>query len=284
MANTKHEPLLSSTKGNNCRFSYSLLSMILIVPLLFTACKSKHRPVTPQERRAADSLARTVHATDSFATLQQQLAAKGDKLGSIVALRHWGKALREESRFDEALRVHNEGLRQAEMLGDTIEWVMALNYIGTNYRRLGILDVAQEYHYRALRLSEACADTAYEARKNYVKSLNGLGNIYMTLGNYERADSVLRLALAGEQALGSAVGQAIDCANIAAVFKARGHIDSAWVYYRRSMEFNREDNNKLGISLCHTYFGSLYEAEKQYDRAYAEYHQAYELMKNSKDE
>lgn len=284
MTDTSHHSFSYSTHAGSRQTACRLFCWACALPLLLTSCHSKHRSITPAERRAADSIVARVHTTDSLAMLQQALEADGQQLASIVALRQWGKALREESRFDEALRVHNKGLQQAEALGDTLEWVMALNHIGTNYRRLGILDVAQEYHYRALKLSEACADTSFEARKNYVKSLNGLGNIYMSIGNYQRADSVLRLALAGEQTLGSNLGQAIDCANIASVCKARGQRDSAWVYYRRSMAFNRADNNVLGVSLCHTYFGSLYEEARQYEQAYAEYRQAYELMKHSKDE
>lgn len=66
---------------------------------------------------------------------------------------------------------------------------------------MGVLDVAQEYHHKARTLSEACSDTTYLAKKNRVISLNGLGNIYMTFGNYEQAEQAFRLALAGEQAL-----------------------------------------------------------------------------------
>ena len=56
-------------------------------------------------------------------------------LGSIVAYRAMGKELRNDSRFDEALKVHSEGLKLAETLGDTLEIVQALNNIGTVYRR-----------------------------------------------------------------------------------------------------------------------------------------------------
>ena len=106
----------------------------------------------------------------------------------------------------------------------------------------------------------------------------------MTLGNYQRADSALRMALAGEIALGSAVGQAINYANLGAIFEHRGMLDSAWRYYRLSMQFNEQDQNTLGISLCHTYFGSLYEKAEDYEHAIAEYQQAYELMSSSKDD
>ena len=123
---------------------------------------------------------------------------------SLARLRQEGKAMRNESRFDEALKLHTRGLDLAKEVGDTLEWVKALNNIGTDYRRMSMLDVAQEYHYSAWKLSEDCTDTSFTARKNRVVSLNGLGNIYMTLGNYERADSVLRMALKGERELGTA--------------------------------------------------------------------------------
>ena len=240
--------------------------------------------VSPDKRGRIDSIVRSTRGIDSLALLQRRFQDDGDMLGSIVALREWGKLLRNESRFDEALRVHSEGLRQAEAVGDTLEWVQALNNIGTDYRRMGVLDVAQEYHHNAWMLSEVYSDTTSAARKNRLVSLNGLGNIYLTLGNYERADSVLRMALAGEQELNSALGMAINYANLGSIFEQQGQTDSAWVCYRRSMELNREAGSDLGISLCHTYFGSLYEKARQYDKATEEYEAAYRIMQASKDE
>ena len=260
------------------------IGMLALVLLVVVACKKKPVVITPTDRRVADSLVSSMSDIDSLALLQKRLEREGNKAGSIIALRAWGKELRNESRFEEALNVHSEGLRQAKEIGDTLEWVQALNNIGTDYRRMGVLDVAQGYHYRAWLISKEYADTSYAAMKNRVVSLNGLGNIYMTLGNFERADSVLRLALRGEQQLRSALGQAINYANLGSIFEHRGQTDSAWVYYRLSMKYNQEAGSILGISLCHTYFGSLYEKEGQYGKAIKEYQDAYRLMQASKDE
>lgn len=253
--------------------------------LLVVACGSDTSDYLSQERReAAERIVRTVRGIDSLALLQNRLENDGDKLGSIVALREWGNLLRDESRFEDALRVHSEGLRQVEAFGDTIEWVKALNQIGTDYRRMGVLDVAQEYHYLALTLSMESTDTSMTAQKNRVVSLNGLGNIYLTLDNYERAESVLRMALRGEQDLKSALGMAINYANLGSIFEHRGQIDSAWTYYRRAMDLNREAGSDLGISLCHTHFGSLYEKALEFDKAIVEYETAYGIMQTSKDD
>lgn len=56
------------------------------------------------------------------------------------------------------------------------------------------------------------------------------------------------------------------------------------MYYLKSMALNTEAGSTLGISLCHTYFGSLYEKTRQYGKATEEYETAYRLMQESKDE
>ena len=261
-----------------------LSSLVVVIYLLASCSQSASETFTAAERVAADSVVRSIGNRDSLATLQKQWEREGNTLESIVALRVMGDALRNESAFDEALTVHSEGLRQAEAIQDTLEWVQALNNVGTDYRRMGILDIAQEYHYQAWSLCKVTTDTSFVAIKNYAKSLNGLGNIYLTLGNYERADSALRKALVVEQRLGSTVGMAINYANLGSIFEHRGEIDSAWVYYRYSMEANQKAGSTLGIALCHSYFGSLYEQAQQYDRAAEEYEAGYQLMQDSKDE
>ena len=77
---------------------------------------------------------------------------------------------------------------------------------------------------------------------------------------------------------------AINYANLGSIFEYRGQTDSAWICYRRSMALNQEAGSDLGISLCHTYFGSLYEKARQYDKATEEYEAAYKIMQASKDE
>ena len=179
-------------------------------------------------------------------------AKNHDFIDSLVSLRNKGKTLRNEGNFDEALLLHNKGLTLAKQVNDTGEWVQALNNIGTDYRRMGLLDIAQEYHYEASRMCEESSDTSRTMRKNKVVSLNGLGNIYLTVKDYNRADSAFRKALKGERELGSATGQAINYANIGSIYSARGNDKEARRYYEMSMMMNERDSNTLGMSLCHT--------------------------------
>lgn len=255
----------------------------LIICVLLVSCGQKPAKISIAERKALDSIISSSRNIDTLTVLQKRMENEGNVLGSIMAYRLLGKEMRDDSRFDDALRLHSEGLKQAEEIDDTLEIVQALNNIGTDYRRMGVFDLAQNYHYRAWAISKNWNDTSYDAKKNRVVSLNGLGNIYLTLGNYARADSALRMALEGEKELHSDLGQAINYANLGSIFRHRGMADSAWAYFRKSMELNQRIDNKLGISLCHTYFGSMYERANQYDKAIAEYEKAYELMEASDD-
>ncbi len=202
---------------------------------------------------------------------------------SLATLRQQGKKERDASRYDEALRLHIRGLDMARAVGDSSEWIQALNNIATDYRRMGMLDVAQSYHYQALSLCDASSDTTYQMRKNRVKALNGLGNIYLSIYSYDDADSVFRQALEGEHQLGSATGQAINYANLGSIYSARGDDEKALDYYRQSMFYNKKDSNLLGMALCHLYFGNIYERRQQYDLALREYEQSDRMMTDLKD-
>lgn len=260
------------------------LCVVLSVLFVCSCGVGNNRSYSDAERHATDSIVKSERNITGLDSLYIAMKNHDNVLGQIVVLREKGKLMRNESQFSAALHAHGEGLRLAEKANDTIEWVQALNNIGTDYRRLGLLDMAQRYHYAAWMMAEECCDTTFMAKKNRVVSLNGLANIYLTTNNLSRADSVLRLALAGEAELGSLTGQAINYANLGSIFEHRGNTDSAWTYYRKSMELNQKDNNMLGIALCHNYFGDLYKQSHRYDSALQEYEKSYSIMKNSKDE
>ena len=143
----------------------------------------------------------------------------------IMELRHKGEAARKSSRFDEAIRLHREELELATSIGDTISIVRTLNNIGTNYRRLGMLEEATRYHQDALVMTMNCTDqNDEEIKKTKLMSLNGLGNVYLTLGDLKQAEVIFRQALEGEKVIGSKIGQAINLANIGAVKEKQGQM------------------------------------------------------------
>ena len=260
--------------------------LILMAAVLLYSCTQQPytREYSELERKIVDSTVRTAKGTDSLAALRQRYMDSSNSYGLVVTSRELGRRYRNANQFEEAIAVHKEGLMYSEEIRDTQQIIQALNNIGTDYRRVGIWDEAASYHYEALRYCNEYSDSlSYGSRKNTVVSLNGLGNVHLSLENLGPAEEAFRRALKGEASLESHVGQAINYANLGAIFEARGQIDSAWVYYRLSLEMNELAGSDVGRSLCYGYFGNLYEKEGQFDSALSEYQKAYDLMKDNKD-
>ena len=261
-----------------------LLICLGVLSLFACTSPSVQSDLPDETRKMIDSTVRVTPGIDSLSILLDHFEAEGNKYGMMCASKALGKRYRDAAKFNEATIYHRQALELAEQLCDTIEIIQICNQIGTNFRRIGIMDEASTFHYKALALCEQYHDkSSYVALKNRVVSLNGIGNVQLSMGNYSAAITAFRQALSGEQQLNSELGQAINYANIGAIFEKQGMIDSAWIYYRRSMLHNQAARSNLGISLCHTYFGNLLEKDKQWDNAIQEYQSAYDLMEKSQD-
>lgn len=237
-----------------------------------------------QLRKQADSIVYSDRSVEALQLVLEGFESDGNRYGVVAACRELGRIFRNASMFSEAVDVHKRGLVVAEEICDTIQIIQALNNIGTDYRRLSILDEASDYHYQALAYSDAYSDKQSSvAVKNRVISLNGIGNVQLSLGNPEEAEEAFREALKGESSLGSYLGQAINYANIGAILEEREEVDSARYYYGESLRCNELAKSDLGIALCHTHFGRLYEEEGNLSKAVAEYKLAYDAMKGKKD-
>lgn len=260
-------------------------SILILVAVLAGMCGC-NGDSTEHDAARMDHISSLAMKLDTAAVerMADSLATAGDTRAELQLRQQLGKRYRDDSRFDNSIDQHNRALELATELCDTVEIVRALNNLGTNFRRLGILDEATEFHYQALAYCNLYSDKTGEvAQKNRVISLNGIGNIYMTVGNTHMADSVLREALKGEQELGSDLGQAINWANLGAIMKDRGMIDSAWHYYLRSMEFNSKAGSDVGLSLCRKHMGELCELAGNYDSALTEYRRAYSILDTCND-
>ena len=264
------------------------LHTLLLSAVLAMLAGSCGRPATDIEQAKtameADSVYAAITDIERLEALRDSLLLKNDLLRLTLVYKQLGRCYRNNSQFDNALNAHREGLKCSYERKDTVEIVRAYNHIGTDYRRLGMTEDAAENHYKALELCDKYSDKkSYAARKNRVTSLNGLGNMFLSLKDLYLADSLFRLALQEETLLGSHMGQAINYSNLGSIFEAQNQLDSARTYYQYSMAHNREINSNLGISLCHINFGRLYEKQRHWMLAQKEYQQAYDIMKDESD-
>ena len=260
------------------------LFVVLTCILFMDACnKDTTNKLNPAEREA-QGLADSLRDRDELLRWMQSYERQGEKRASLIMRQVYGKSLRDASDFEGAITQHDSCLTLARELKDTVQIIKALNNQGTNMRRLGDNQSAADLHYAALELCDEFSDkTSDFCRKNRVRSLNGLGNVLQSLGNYEAAEEYLKQALEGEKTLGSETGQAINLANLGSIKKHYGDFDSAHIYYIRSMEMNRKAHNDVGIALCYHYLGEMEEQLGNTEKAIANFQQSYNIAKPTGD-
>ena len=258
----------------------------LLTSVLCLSCAVNNENIGDSElsQKQIDSIVYADRSIDSLVVVLDRFEKSGNRRGAVAACRELGRSYRNASMFSESVDIHKKGLAYAREVCDTIQIIQALNNLGTDYRRMSVLDEASDYHYQALAVSDAYSDqTSPGALKNRVVSLNGIGNVQLSLGNSVEAERVFREALKGETKLESYLGQAINYANIGAILEENGQIDSARHYYGQSLDCNIKAGSDLGVSLCHTHFGRLYENEGEYEKAVQEYMEAYQVMSGKDD-
>ena len=221
---------------------------------------------------------------DSLQIMLNNFTEQNDEVAEMLTYKVIGVRQRENARFSDAIYNHQEGLDIAIKLHDTIEIVQAMNNLGTNFRRIAAHSEASQYHFQALHYAEAWSGlNTPEGIKNRIISLNGIGNISLMLGFYNDAEEKFREALKEETKLDSPIGQAINYANIGAIFEIRQQYDSAYIYYNKSLEQNKIAKSDMGIGLCLIHLGELNEKEGKYNLAKTEYLKAYDLMSRISD-
>lgn len=259
-------------------------ALLIISALLLAACSGNGYTNNAPHNKEAKAFADSVYDAELLRERMEQYESEGKKGEALLIMQKLGTVMRNKSDFSAAVSLHDRCIATASELRDTLQLIIAYNNQGTNYRRIGDLEEASNNHYAALHLCDKTInDTSYTARKNRVRTLNGLGNVMLSLGNDEVAEDMFRRALKGEKELCSATGQAINYANIGAIKERNGDVDSARIYYNLSMQENIEANNEIGISLCFQNLGELDEAAGDYKAARENYLRSYEIGLRTND-
>ena len=240
---------------------YSYIICLLSLQLLFS-CDIQ------QEYKIEESIFAKIHAE------------KKDSLITIVKdLNNRGTIARNMADYKEALNLHFKALSFAELAKDTASQIYVLNNIGTDLRRTYSNIEASTYHYLALELS---ADNPKYLKSRAI-AMNGLGNIFLVLNNWEQARSYFNRALAIEKKSDNNLGQAINYANIAETYNMSSDLDSALYYYNESLKQNKIIDSSIGEAICKRAMGLIYLKKGQKSLALKLLREAYSLMEDSKD-
>ncbi|MFP2997250.1 tetratricopeptide repeat protein [Spongiivirga sp. MCCC 1A20706] len=188
-----------------------------------------------------------------------EISAKYNYLpGQIYGHNALGHYFRDKSLYDRAIENHKAAIDLSEKSNNQSQKIRALNGMGVVYRRMDAVRSALDYHQQALSIAEKIENKSNEIKYSTAISLNSIGNIYISLKQYELAEAEFLKAMVLERELNNKLGLAINYQNIGYCYEQRNIFDEALTNYRKSMGYNKEINSKLGKAICNNSIGQVY--------------------------
>lgn len=184
--------------------------------------------------------------------------AEGYPEGQAYALNYLGQTFRNLSQFETAEALHKRALAISEEINSIDFQVLSLNWLGVVYRRTDAIKTALDYNQKALELAEQVENPSHHIKRSINVSLNCIGNLYQTLGQYDLAIAQFEKALDLEKELDNKLGLAINHQNIGDCQEQKGLLDEALDNYKKSLAYNEEINSNMGRVICKNSISQIY--------------------------
>lgn len=178
--------------------------------------------------------------------------------GRAYALNLLGMKYRNISQYEKAVKLHEQALEISEEANSIDFRVLSLNMLGVVYRRTDAIKTALDYNQRALELAEQVENPSNHIKRSINVALNGIGNLYQTLEQYDLAILQFERALKLEEEMGNQLGLAINHQNIGHCLEEKGDLEGALENYRKSLAYNEEIDSDIGRVICKNSLAQIY--------------------------
>ena len=211
-----------------------------------------------------DSLLYSSSNNNEFFTKNQnlqlfELSLKNNYLiGQISAKNNLGRILRKESKYNESVKYHKEALDLAKKSGQIEIEAFTLNLLGACHRRYDDVRNALDCHQAALTISKRNKNQTERNTKNISISINSIGNIYLSLQQYNLALNEFEKSLEISKKLDNKIGVAINYENIGFAQENLLLFDDAIKNYKESLKVNEELKSTRGKVICYNNLSSVY--------------------------
>ena len=182
------------------------------------------------------------------------------KLGIAQAYDKKGLSFRYDIKYQESVDNHKLALGYFRQTTDTFRTVKCLNSLGVSLRRLNYEREAIDYYLEALELSRLI-----KSNRSIAVALNGIGNVFVNIEQYDKAMPYFREALVLEA--GNKRGTNYNLSNIGEAFMFQHQYDSALHYYYKALEIAKELNRKDNSSIIYNCIGQLYQFKGDYTKS-----------------
>lgn len=178
-----------------------------------------------------------------------------------------GILLRDKSSYEKAIKINDEVLVATNSIKDDNFKIVALNMQGVIYRRMDSIRKAINYHQKALELAEKQKKKSNFILKQLAISSNSIGNVYLTLDEFELAKEKFEKCIGLERATGNDLGLAINYQNIGGIYEKQNQLDKALENYFKSLEHNAKIKSELGKLICFNSIGQIYLKQNNVEKA-----------------
>ena len=222
----------------------------------------------PKKNRSIDSVF-SEFKNDSIILKTLAHKAAQDKALEVqsYAQNKLGELYRNLSLYDAALKAHMKAKRLAQEAGSVEMEIISLNMIGVVYRRMDFIKPALDYHKKALDIAKSVKTPSYDLNRSIAVSQNSMGNIYLTLKQYDLAIEQFEKSLILEKEVNNRLGLAINYQNIGYAEEAQGLLELALQNYERSLDYNEQIDSEVGRVICYNSIGQIYIKQKKYTDA-----------------
>lgn len=178
--------------------------------------------------------------------------------GQAYALNQLGRTYRDISQFSKSLALHQRAFEVAETVENVEFEIYSLNMISVVFRKTDAIKSALDYSQKALMLAETVKDPSNGIKRSINVSLNGIGNIYQTLEQYDLAIEQFQKSMKQEEELGNKLGLAINYSNIGECYEAQGKLKEALENYKIALAYNEEIDSHKGRIICKSGIAHVY--------------------------
>lgn len=171
---------------------------------------------------------------------------------------------RNISRYDDAIYYHQYAEEMATYSENLELKVLSLNMLGVVYRRMDQISSALDYHSQALEFAKSANPSTNQLKLSIAVSLNSMGNIYLTLKQYDLALEQFNKSLIIEREINNKLGLAINYQNIGYAKEAKNLLNEALSDYQTSLKYNEEIDSDIGRVICYNSMGKVYTKQEAY--------------------
>ncbi|WP_405610060.1 tetratricopeptide repeat protein [Polaribacter sp. Asnod1-A03] len=187
--------------------------------------------------------------------------------GQLYGFNALGRYYRNLSLFNKAIIEYKKALKLSTETNNSLSEIQNLNSIGSVYRRQDDIRNALNYHQEALNKALCIKNPSVEIRKSISNCQNSMGNIYISLKQYNLALKEFRKSIIPQEDLNLKLGLAINHQNMGQAYEKLQELDKALKSYHKSLYYNNLLKSDIGRIICGYSIADVLIQKKEYKKA-----------------